>query len=75
MKNHLTQTAHQPCTTRAPSLRAFAAASLTLLALSACSPGSIVAGTVGAAGAVAGTAVDIVLKSDTAPADLADMLE
>ena len=34
------------------------------MALPSCSPGGVVAGTIGAAGAVAGTAVDVVLRSD-----------
>ncbi len=38
---------------------------LTLITASGCSVGGVVAGTVGAAGALAGTAVDVVLRNDT----------
>ncbi len=75
MRNAIAQPVHRPCTTRAPSVKGTAAALLTLFALSGCSPGSVVAGTIGAAGVVAGTAVDVVLKSDTSPADMAGVLE
>lgn len=41
-----------------------------VLALSACSPGGVVAGTIGAAGAVAGAGVDLVLRQNMAPGEL-----
>ena len=62
------QAMHKPCTTCAQGPRArkaLLAGMLTCsLFLGGCSVGSVVAGTVGAAGAVAGTAVDVVLRSD-----------
>lgn len=67
-KTHAAQPMHNPCTTYTQPARGahrVGAALLTLLALSACSPGGVVAGTIGAAGAVAGTAVDVVLRADT----------
>lgn len=42
-----------------------AVAVMAMAALSACSPGGVVAGTIGAAGAVAGTAVDVILRDDS----------
>jgi len=59
------QPMHNPCTTHARRFTGYGAALLTLLALSACSPGGVVAGTVGAAGAVAGAGVDLILRNDT----------
>jgi|GEM_PF-2969065 len=67
MKNFVSQPAHKLNTSRATSLRGLVVVSLTLFALSACSPGGVVAGTVGAAGVVAGTAVDLVLKGNSNP--------
>jgi len=73
MKKVDTQPMHNPCTTYARKIRTlgvYSSALLTLMAVSGCSVGGVVAGTVGAAGAVAGTAVDVVLRSDTDPGDL-----
>ncbi len=45
-------------------------AALCCATLSACSPGGVVAGTIGAAGAVAGTAVDVVLRANVQPGEV-----
>jgi len=68
MKISGSQAIHTPYTTCAQGPRASKALVAGLLTcslfLGGCSVGSVVAGTVGAAGVVAGTAVDVVLRSD-----------
>ncbi len=62
-----------PCTTHAQArvnAKLIVSACLTLMVLTACSPGGVVAGTVGAAGVVAGAAVDVVLRSEVQPGEI-----